>query len=107
MNVNLGFDAVWLEKLKQLCVQDEKPKTYRMRLNHDTFDELVSGIIDTITVNTSFDSPKYRLGDTVVLMRTYHNQRTAHRCVAMIRERVPNGYRINLKLGIIAVYEEG
>lgn len=107
MGISVGFDAVWLEKLKQVCVKNEKQRTYKVHLNHTTFDDLTAGIIDTITVSLSFDSPKYQLGDTVLLIRTFQNQSTAHRCVAMVRERTPNGYKLNLKLGIIAVYEEG
>lgn len=108
MGINAGFDAVWLDKLKQVCLKNEKQKTYKVHILHTTFDDITSGITDCITVSQNTDSPRYQLGDTLLLIRTYQNQSTAHRCVAMIRERTPIGnYKLKLKLGIIAVYEEG
>lgn len=101
--MKVGFDAVWLERLKQVSQREERLKCHKVYVAAQQFDEIVSGVTDAVSVTYR----NYRPGDSVLLIRTYNNQRTAERCVALIKEVTPDEFFMWLKLDVVTVYEEG
>lgn len=100
--MNASIDPMWLEQLKQVTIKGEKFRSHMINLDANQFDNLIYGGTNSIRV------PKqdFKLGDSVVLVRTKNNRTTPQRCVALIEQITDDDCFKRLQLEIVSVYTE-